>query len=54
MEPQTLLTAGGLAVAVVVWLVRLEGRVNLVDERFADMKDDLDEIKADVKKLLTK
>lgn len=40
------------AVAVVVWLVRLEGRINLSEAQQKDIKDDLGEIKADVKKLL--
>jgi hypothetical protein len=32
-------------IGAVVWLVRLEGRINLADSRHADIKDDLREIK---------
>jgi hypothetical protein len=32
-------------IGAVVWLVRLEGRINLADSRHADIKDDLKEIK---------
>lgn len=54
IEPGLLLTAGALAIGGVVWLVRLEGRVNLADSKFADLKTDLEEIKKDVKSLLIK
>lgn len=47
-----ILTAGLTAVAGVVWLVRLEGRVNLVESHYADLKGDVSEIKSDVKALL--
>jgi hypothetical protein len=40
------------AVAVIVWLVRLEGRINLGESRQKDINDDLNEIKADLKKIL--
>lgn len=41
----------GIAMAVggVVWLVRLEGRINLGDARWQDIKDDIAEIKENVK-----
>lgn len=29
IEPGTVLTAGAMAVGVVIWLIRLEGRVNM-------------------------
>lgn len=56
--------AGGMAVGGLVWLVRLEGRINTTD-RLADQRDsflnqqltafrnDIHEIKQDVKALLT-
>lgn len=48
----TLLTAGGMVIGAVVWLVRIEGRQNVIDARFSDLKTDLDEIKRDVKSIL--
>ena len=39
-------------VGVIVWLVRLEGRVNLADARHNDIKDTIQEIRRDVKRLL--
>lgn len=39
-------------VSVIVWLVRLEGRINLSEARHADIKEDLTEIRHDVKKIL--
>ena len=47
-----MLLAGGMAVTVVVWLVRLEGRVNMADSHNADLKATVEEIRADVKTLL--
>lgn len=35
-----------------VWLIRLEGRVNLTESRFADLKGDLAELKRDIKELI--
>ena len=48
----TILTAGGLVIGGIVWLVRLEGRVNLTEAVLRDLKDDLSEIKRDIKELL--
>ena len=39
------------AVVVIVWLVRLEGRINLGDERQKEIKEALTEIKGDVRKI---
>ena len=52
IDTGTVLAAGMAGVGAVVWLVRLEGRINLSDDRVAAMKEDLQEIKADVKKLV--
>jgi hypothetical protein len=41
-------------ISVVVWLVRLEGRVNLTDARYVDLKVDLHEIKDDLKSLMAR
>lgn len=54
IDPGTVFAAGVAVVALVVWLVRLEGRINLADERMVDLKADITEIKDDVKKLLVK
>lgn len=35
-EPGTVLIAGGMAIAGVVWLVRLEGRINVTDARLEE------------------
>jgi hypothetical protein len=29
MSPELILSAGGVAIGVVIWLIRLEGRVNM-------------------------
>ena len=53
-EPSLALTAIGMMVGGVVWLVRLEGRVRLGESRLDDMRNDVSEIKTDVKALLAK
>lgn len=52
LDPQTAIAIAIPTVSVVVWLVRLEGRINLSDSQQKDIKSDLAEIKADVKTLL--
>ncbi len=47
-----IVTVGVLLVGFIVWLIRLEGRVNLADARYLDLKDDVTEIKKDVKTLV--
>lgn len=54
VDPGTMLAASGMVVGVVVWLVRLEGRMNVTDAKSEDLKADVIEIKADVKTLLRK
>lgn len=54
IETQTLAIIALPTVAGLVWLVRLEGRVNTSEARFADLQVDLKDIKADVKALLLK
>lgn len=54
MDPAAILTGIGLGVGGVVWLVRLEGRINLTDDRFASLKADIHEIKEDIKVLIRK
>lgn len=54
VDAGTAIAGVGTLVGGVVWLVRLEGRINLGDERFRNLQGDIDEIKADVKTLLTK
>lgn len=49
-----MLTAGLAAVGAVVWFVRLEGRVNLTESRYMDLKSTVEEIRGDVKELLRK
>ena len=54
MAHEILLAAGAMLVAFVVWLVRLEGRINLSDARLIDIKDDIAEIKQAVKTILVR
>lgn len=54
IDAGAVLTGVGLAVGALVWLVRLEGRINLSDERFVRLQADIHEIKEDVKALLQK
>jgi hypothetical protein len=51
LEPQVAIAIAVPVVSVVVWLVRLEGRINLSDARHADIKEVLNEIKGDVRKI---
>lgn len=44
MDAGALLLAAGMVVAGVVWLVRLEGRINVTDARFQDILRRLDHI----------
>lgn len=59
-DPGTIVTIVGMAIAGIVWAIRLEGRQTshereciqyrkLVDERHVDMKADITEVKDDVK-----
>lgn len=50
-DANTVMAIAAPAVLVVVWLVRLEGRINLADSRHADIKDALNEIKMDIRKI---
>lgn len=43
---ETIVAIAVPAAGVIVWLVRLEGRINLTDARHQDIKEDLTEIKA--------
>jgi hypothetical protein len=51
LDPQLVVAVTVPTVIVIVWLVRLEGRINLADQRHNDLKDDISEIKADVKRI---
>jgi hypothetical protein len=52
VEIGTVIAIAAPSVGVIVWLVRLEGRINLADARHNDIKDTIQEIRHDVKKLL--
>lgn len=54
IDSGTVLAGGALLVGGIVWLVRLEGRQNMSDARYVDLKADLSEIKLDLKALLMK
>lgn len=49
MDPGAVVMGSVALVGGIVWLVRLEGRINLGDARWEDIKQDITEIKADVK-----
>ncbi len=49
VDAGAVLTGVTLVVGGIVWMVRLEGRLNLTDARYGDLKSDLQEIKDDVK-----
>ena len=37
IDTGTVLMAGGMVIGAVVWLVRLEGRINVTDARYAEI-----------------
>ena len=41
IDPQSFLAVALPAVAVIIWLVRLEGRVNTGEQRVTDLKADV-------------
>lgn len=45
IDQQAVLWGIGASVAVIVWLVRLEGRINMSDQRYVDISRQHDEIK---------
>jgi hypothetical protein len=52
VEPSFILGVGLPLAGGLVWLIRLEGRINLNEQRTNDLHSDLSEIKADVKTLI--
>lgn len=44
MDPQTLLLAGVSVIGAIVWLVRLEGRINVTEAQYAEIIRRLDRI----------
>jgi hypothetical protein len=42
LDYSAILTAGGFVVAGIVWLVRLEGRLNVADAKLASMEKRVD------------
>jgi hypothetical protein len=41
IDPGTVLTAAAMAIGVVVWLVRLEGRLNAQGDLYAQLRNDV-------------
>jgi hypothetical protein len=37
LDTSTILMAGGMCVGAIVWLIRLEGRINVTDARYQDI-----------------
>jgi len=52
IDPMTGLTIAIPAIGALVWLIRLEGRLNLNERRTDDLHEDISEIKKDIKTLL--
>jgi hypothetical protein len=52
MDTQTLAAFGVPAIVAVVWLIRLEGRVNTQDARYQDLRDDLKYIRERIDRAL--
>lgn len=52
IDPQAAAAVAVPVVSAIVWLTRLEGRINLLEARHADIKEMLDDIRHDVKKIL--
>lgn len=54
VDPSIIVAAGSAVVGALAWLFRLEGRITVQEKGAARVEADIAEIKADVKKLLTK
>jgi hypothetical protein len=52
MDTQTIAAFGVPAIVAVVWLIRLEGRVNTQDARYQDLRDDLKYIRERIDRAL--
>ena len=52
MDLSALLTAGGFAVAGIVWLVRLEGKHNVLKTMFHSLKERVDGLEERILKAL--
>ena len=52
LDLQTLLAVAVPIGGALVWLLRLEGRINMNERRTDDLHDDITEIKKDIKTLL--
>jgi len=52
IEPGLALAIAGGSIGCVVWLVRLEGRIDKAEQRTNDLANDISEIKGDVKTLV--
>lgn len=51
-DGQTLLMAGGMVIGALVWLVRLEGRINIQTELYRQLRDDVTYIRARIDEAL--
>jgi len=52
IDPGTAIAVGMPMIVGLIWLIRLEGRVNMGERRHEDRDGDIAEIKKDVKQLL--
>jgi hypothetical protein len=52
MDLQTLITIAASTTGVIVWLVRMEGRINKNDASIADVKEDIRYIRARIDRAL--
>jgi len=51
-DPNSYIPAVAAIVTGIVWAVRLEGRVNSADQRFKDLKEDIDYIRERIDRAL--
>jgi hypothetical protein len=49
LDTTTVIAVAAPMITALAWLFRMEGRINLLDQRYIDIKADLEEIKQDVK-----
>jgi len=52
LDPDSYLPPLMVIIAGIVWAVRLEGRVNSADQRFKDLKEDIDYIRERIDRAL--
>lgn len=52
IDANAVMTVAVPAIGVIIWLLRLEGRVNTSEQRFTDLKEDVQYIRQRIDKAL--